>query len=134
MDKIIVYSRDAIALMLTQATAGKDTGAWLASMRQKIADMVKERPAAYRTFGPFWWPVKAQLVAAGLMAGEVMPAQVEAVTTGDDAMDMCGAVAFHGYNVDQLRDDATFSVDTESGDQVDYVLADEELDALIAAG
>lgn len=131
MDKIVIYSRPDLEAMVRAATFGKTKAPWLADLRTKISAMVKDRPAAYRTFGPYWWPVKAQLVAAGLMAGDVNLVALQEVTSGDDALDMAGAIAYHGFNVDEMRDDGVFTVDTESGDQIDYVLADEDMDALI---
>lgn len=131
MDKIVIYPRADLEALAKAGIGATPRAEWLADMRSKVAGMVKARPAVYRTFGPYWWPVKAQLVAAGLMAGESNSERVAQISSGDDVLDMAGAVAFHGFNIDSMRDGNTFEVDTESGDMVEYVLADEDMDAKI---
>lgn len=133
MDKIITCRRSDLEAMVKAATGGKDAATWIAETLAKIAGMVKVRPAVYRSFGPWWWPVKAQLVAGGLMTGLGDVALVEAITTGDAATDLVAALAFHGFSIDEQRDSNVFSVDTESGDLVDYLLDDDEMESLIVA-
>jgi hypothetical protein len=133
MKKIVIYTRPELAAILTQATAGTTPAAWLTDARTTLAAMLKARPASYLSFGPWWWAVKAQLVAAGLIGGTVNDDLLAAIATGDAALDMAGALAYHGWNLDQMRDGNVFAVDTEDGDQVDYLLADDDMDALIGA-
>lgn len=134
MDKIVIYTPGDLAVLLTAATGGKSKDQWLSAIRVKVADMVKARPDSYLSFGPYWWVVKAQLVAVGLLAGDVNAELAAAITSGDDATDMAGAVAYHGYNVDEMRSTDQFTVDTVGGDQVEYVLDDSDMRALIERG
>jgi hypothetical protein len=134
MDRIVIYSTEDLNGILAGAVGDGSTYEWLTAMRSKVADIVKAKPEAYLTFGPWWWTVKRQLVGAGLMAGEVDVALAEEVSTGVDALDMAGAVAFHGYNVDQLRVGNSFVVGTESGDVRDYTLVDPDMQRRIAPG
>lgn len=132
MQKIVIYTPLELAGMVFGAVGAGSGVAWLDGMRRSIAGMVKRRPQVYRTFGPYWWAVKAQLVDNGLMTGELDETLAEAIGSGDAMQDMAGAVAYHGFNTDQMRDTNTFAVNTADGDTFDYVLHDPEIEAMIA--
>lgn len=126
--KIVTYSVEDLERVVKNASAGRSREAWLSDMRAKIVKMLKDRPATYRTFGPWWWPLKAQLTERGDWIGSVDPDDVAQVTTGSQSWDMAAAVAYHGESIDALRDGNTFQMDTADGDTIDYVLFDQEME------
>ena len=126
--KIVTYSVEDLERIVKNASAGRSREAWLSDMRAKIVKMLKDRPATYRTFGPWWWPLKSQLIERGDWPGSVDPDDVAQVTTGSQSWDMAAAVAYHGASIDELRDGNTFQVDTADGDTIDYVLFDQEME------
>lgn len=134
VDKIMIYTQAELIAIAKRATNGRRDEVWLADMYAKIASMVRVRPVAYRTFGPWWWAIKAQMVEAGAMAGELDDTLAEAVTMGSKVLDMSGALAYHGYNVEQMRDGGDFTVDTVAGGTINYALHDPEFEARISAG
>lgn len=136
MQRIVIYSPAELAAVAADALAAEPREVWRARVLAELAQTLKKWPGAYRTFGPYWWVVKRQLVDAGLHAGEVKPDALAAIATGDDDLDLLGALLYHGYNVDQMRlDGVTFSVDTDDGDTIDYVLDDPEAEErTLAAG
>jgi hypothetical protein len=133
MDKIIIYTVPELQAIVKGAARSNPAG-WAEDLRSKVAKMIADRPGVYRTFGPWWWPLKAQLIDAGLLVGEPNPVKAEAISTGQKMLDLAGAVAYHGYCVDNMIESNTFTVGTESGDTLDYVLDDPEFDERIAAG
>jgi len=135
VDKILIYSQAELADALFVALGNRKAAEWRATMLKSVATVVRGRPATYRTFGPWWWPLKAQLVAAGyLPPTEVDDGMVAAITTGNADRDLIGAVMYHGYNVDNLRNGAVFQVNTVTGDTIDYVLNDPDFEAIISGG
>ena len=134
VDKIVIYTQAELIAIAKRATNGRRDEVWLSDMHSKIAGMVRIRPVAYRTFGPWWWAIKAQMVEADIMGGELDDALAQAITTGSKVLDMVGALAYHGYNVDQMRDGGEFAVDTAVGGTMNYQLHDPEFEARISAG
>jgi hypothetical protein len=128
--KIVTYTPDQFeAMRAEQQKANADSAAWLAGLLKTVADALRRNPGMYRTFGPWWWPLKGQLVAAGMLWGEEPPpSKVEDVTTGSAVDDMLAAIAYHGFNVEQMVATDRFTVGTDDGDTVDYVLADPDMD------
>lgn len=128
--KIVTYTPEQFAKMRgEQQKANADGSAWLSAMLSTLSGALRRSPGMYRTFGPWWWPVKGQLVAAGMLWGDAPPpAKVEEITTGSAVDDMLAAIAYHGFNVEQMVATDKFTVDTEDGDTMDYVLADPDMD------
>lgn len=106
-----------------------DEAAWVSKMLSSFAGIVNRRPLTYRTFGPFWWPLKALMIEAGeLNASEPDPALVDQATAGSPALDVAAAWSMHETCSSQMLAGNTFTVDTESGDTVEYRLYDEEME------
>lgn len=102
---------------------------WVNKMVSSFASIVGRRPMAYRSFGPFWWPLKAMMIKSGEMQGEAPdPELVAQVTTGNPALDVAAAWSMHENYSSQLLSGSTFTVDTESGDTVQYLLCDDEME------
>jgi hypothetical protein len=128
MDKIITFTNEQLDQLLLDAVGLRSRAEWRATIYRQVAAILKQRPRAYRTFGPWWWPLKAQLVAAGALEGEVDPDLSAPVTTGNADRDLVGALAYHGWNVDNMVGGNTFQVETAAGDTVDYLLVDPEFE------
>lgn len=134
MQRIVIYSAADLAAVATATIAAGPREAWRARLLDELAKMLRARPGIYRTFGPYWWPVKQQLIDAGKIVGEVKPEALAAITSGDNDLDLVGALLYHGYNVDEMRTGTTtFTVDTADGDTIDYVLDDPEAEEMALA-
>ena len=106
---------------------------WVNKMVSSFASIVRRRPLAYRSFGPFWWPLKAMMIKSGEMQGEAPdPELIAQVTTGNPALDIAAAWSQHEAYSSQLLAGSTFTVDTESGDTVQYLLCDDEMEGRAA--
>lgn len=98
-----------------------------------IGERLRAKPERYLEFGPYWWAVKRELIAAGAMTGERGDALVLAAYSGPDtATSLVMAEAFK----DVYR--ASFIVGTRlfdlGGEGIDYELVDEDMDERVAAG
>lgn len=108
---------------------------WVNKMVSSFASIVRRRPLAYRSFGPFWWPLKAMMIKSGEMQGEAPdPELVAQVTTGNPALDIAAAWSQHEAYSSQLLAGNTFTVNTESGDTVEYWLYDDEMEERSSLG
>lgn len=104
---------------------------WVDKMLSSFASVVGRRPAVYRSFGPFWWPLKALMVSAGEFDGEMPdPDLVAQVTTGDAALDVAAAWSHHERYSSQLLAGNTFTVDAENGDTIEYSLCDDDMEGM----
>ncbi|NDY89709.1 hypothetical protein [Ideonella livida] len=131
--KIVIYKSADIARVVSDATASQTEAQWRERLLGAVAKAINADRRAYLNYGPYWWPVKGQLVAAGLLpwASAPDPDLVAQVTLGGDSLDLAAGVTYQGFNIDSMRTgQSTFSVDTDDGDTIDYVLYDEEAEAM----
>ena len=102
---------------------------WVSTLVGSFASIVRRRPLAYRSFGPFWWPLKVMMIKSGEMQGaDPDPELIAQVTMGSPALDIAAAWSQHETYSSQLLAGNTFTVDTESGDTVQYLLYDDEME------
>lgn len=133
--KLKIYTEETLRQALAMATESQSQAAWLEKAKRNIAALLERKPQEYRTFGAFWWVVKKQLIDAGYIASSAtIPAeQYDQVATGSAALDMAGALLFHEHTAGMFDTGNTFTLDSDEG-VIDYVLDDQDMEALIAAG
>lgn len=130
LEKIKLYDAADLEKVVTEgAKSFASQSMWANKLIASFAAIVKRRPAAYRSFGPFWWPLKALMIKSGeLVAIEPDPELVAQATMGRPALDVAAAWSMHETYSSQMMTGNTFTVDTESGDAVDYYLFDDEME------
>lgn len=107
--------------------------AWADKLVSSFSGVIRRRPEAYRSFGPFWWPLKAMIAKAGELAVSAPPPDLVAqISTSDAALDVAAAWAQHEVYSSQMLAGSTFTVDTEDGDTIEYLLLDEEMETMAA--
>jgi hypothetical protein len=126
--KLKIYSEETLKQVVAMATESQSVAQWLDKARKNIATLLIDNPQEYRSFGAFWWPVKKQLIESNLIAGALNAEQFESVTTGDTALDMAGALAYHDYTAGSMNTGNVFTVNTDDGDTIDYLLDDQEME------
>ncbi|MGZ8220087.1 MAG: hypothetical protein ACXWT0_00415 [Methylobacter sp.] len=134
--KLTIYTSEELAPIIEEGTKGfANKNQWINSLLNGIATLVKRSPIAYRSFGPFWWPVKKMLQDAELLEGEeVDQALIDRVSMGATDLNLAAAFAFQEWaNDNQLASNNVFPVTTEDGGSDDYTLIDEEMEAGISA-
>lgn len=133
LEKIKLYEAADLEKVIAKGRkSSPDEAAWVRKLLGSFAGIVKRRPAAYRSFGPYWWPLKALMIKAGeLDASEVDPDLVAQVTMGSPALDVSAAWSQHETYSRQMMAGNTFTVDTESGDTVEYRLFDDAMECLL---
>lgn len=132
--KLAIFTPEQLAPVIAEGCKGMaNKNQWINSLLSGIAGLVKRSPITYRSFGPFWWPVKNLLQARELIGGEpVDPAILEELSMGSAELDLAAAFAFQEWTNDsQIARNNVFAVTTEDGDSADYTLIDDELEAEI---
>jgi hypothetical protein len=132
--KFSLYDNEALDETIEMATKNQSKEEWMAKCHKNIAALVNAKPAEYRTFGIYWWPIKQMLVSDRLMAGTVDIEQVEICTTGDGFRDMAGALMFHEHCSNNFINSNKVIVSDDEDGSEEYLLMDDELEALIFIG
>ena len=137
MNKIVMYTKEQLIPVVEEGSSGfPSESQWVNKMASQFAVLVTNRPLAYRYFGPFWWPLKKIMLDRGekVAFGEQPdPDELERISFGNTALDIAAAWAHQEYTLERMSGTGnTFTVDTEDGDTEEYVLIDDEMEALQA--
>lgn len=135
MTKIVLFTAESLAPAIAEGSKGfVNQQQWVSKMLGSFSATVRRRPLSYRSFGPFWWPIKRLMIESGDLQGETPdPAEVERITLGTPALDVAAAWAYSEFAAsNQTSDDNMITVDTEDGDTFEYLLNDEEMEAMPA--
>lgn len=129
--KAILFTPESLAPAIAEGSKGfADQEQWVSKLLGSFAAIVRHRPMAYRSFGPFWWPLKGLMIEAGEFQGEAPdPAEVARVTLGSAALDMAAAWAFAEWSTSNMIEmNNLITVDDEDGDTYEYELRDDEME------
>lgn len=133
MKSIVKFELPAIEALA--ADARKEVGsaqiapAYLQGLRANIAS----NPSMYRSFGPYWWLIKREMLAMGIKDfGESVDTETaDALDYGDRDLNCAAGYAYQLLAFDTM---AVYghhhAVQLEDGTIAQYVLADEEVEAI----
>lgn len=132
MPKFAVATLDHLLVILREAPidAGLQQDEWVSQKLASFANLLKNRPQHYRSFGLSWWPIKALLIERERFPF-TMPDidEVALVSFGSPELDVAAAYAYHEYSMyNAIWMNQHITVDTDDGDRVDYYLNDEEME------
>lgn len=128
---------DELAAMLAEVSSNQEGGQLAAQYLTALATLIKKDPRQYRSYGPYWWPLKAMLIEAGgapEVGHKLEGGTLEHYTHPTPELTICAAWAYqqtqldngHLYTSDHL-------LDLEGGEVYEYSLYDVELEHLIAS-
>lgn len=133
LPKLKIYSEDQLAPLIKEGSASfVNQTSWVEAFLQGVSTQVKRNPLSYRSYGPFWWPLKKLMQDRDLIGGEPVDAdEVARISLGDAAHDVAAAFAFQeNAHANLTAGNTTFTVDTEDGDTIDYVLGDDDMEGI----
>lgn len=124
--------RGAVATMRAGFAASGAAGTFEANAVRVIAARLKRKPMQYLEFGPYWWAVKAALVAADVDLGQRGDPLMASEYRGDTDVDtlVAGELFKDLYRRTYFAGNARFSLDDESDD---WVLRDADMEERAAA-
>lgn len=98
---------------------------------RNVVSVLQDRPADYRKFGPYWWPVKAMLRARGYtrdnltVLGDYMPPDAESLIA-ERGVQATLRAALREYGQSHF----TGILESEDADGAPYVCVDPDADGL----
>ncbi|HHO0939103.1 TPA: hypothetical protein ACRTTK_003142 [Aeromonas hydrophila] len=134
----IKIADEELEAMLAEAQASNNLeGGQLATQyTQVLAELIKKDPRQYRSYGPYWWPLKSMLISQG-EASEVgtklEAGTLEHYTHQTPDLTVCAAWAYQQTQLDNGRlYTADHQLDLEDGELYEYSLYDKEMEMLIS--
>ncbi|MGZ8160562.1 MAG: hypothetical protein ACXWT1_04680 [Methylobacter sp.] len=135
-NKVTVFTEQALRPIIEEGTRDSDEEQWATGFLAGAAGLLKRNPVMYRSFGPFWWPLKKYLQDCGLNGGEPVEDELfDQVTMGSRSLDIAAAYAYHDWTISNVGTTNTVHiVQSSDGEDVEYQVIDDEFEALIAFG
>lgn len=132
--KIKAFTAEQLRGLIEEATVDQSEAEWHQAFLTGVAGLIAKSPIAYRSFGPFWWPLKRYLQLDGLIKGEAVDKDLfDQVTMDDKTLDLAASFAFHDSTSKSLTaTETTHTVSDENGESLEYQVIDEEFEARIA--
>ncbi|MGL6448898.1 hypothetical protein ACSZNO_21480 [Aeromonas veronii] len=131
MELTVIPSADELAPLLAEATSERDEGAFVAIYMTNLSDLLRKDPKQYRSYGPWWWPLKAMLIEHGheVGAGGLEMGTAERYTLESAALTVCAAWAYQQRMIEQgyLRCSEHW-LDLDDGETYEYNLYDSDME------
>jgi len=125
-------TKDELTPFFIEATANQTAAEWETKMLSGIAGILRKQPLRYRTYGPYWWLVKAILIDHGItdFGGHIDQEWFDALDYGDPVYNLLAAWAYEDtrFMPGQMAENPYHALETEDGDSIDYTSGDEEME------
>lgn len=131
----ITPTADELAGLLAEATSHQDEEAFVANYLAGLVKVLGSDPRQYRSFGPYWWPLKSLMIEHGIQpgAGSLELGTLQVYTMDTPALTICAAWAYQQGRIEEgkLRT-ASHQLELPEGELYEYELVDEDMEAFIA--
>ena len=99
---------------------------WRAKVASGCVQLLLASPQQYRSYGPFWWQMKRELIAQGYSQfGDHLDAEwLELTEYGDPVLNLLACIVHANWAIEQ----AFIQDDGSEPDIQEYVLIDEDLE------
>lgn len=139
ISETIIPTTDDLAPLLDEALAGgKSEEQFTRDYMGGLMAALKADPRSYRSYGPYWWPLKSMLVNAGhadIVGSELEQGTLQHYSMERPALTLVAAWAYQQYQIDdgKLRT-SSHQLDIEDGETYEYELTDTEMELAISGG
>jgi hypothetical protein len=134
MTNIIKPTEADLAPLIADAIEKQTLTQWKPIFLATLDAFFKNNPLRYRSYGPWWWLVKKELIASGNFEfGEDVDAEwVEALDYGKAELNLLAA---HGYAdwrcfMQGAPHEPLHTLELEDGETIDYLLTDTDMEQL----
>lgn len=130
----ITPTADELAPLLAEATAKQDEETFIANYLAGLVKILGSDPRQYRSFGPYWWPLKGMMIERGIQpgAGSLELGTLQHYTLGTPALTLCAAWAYQQERIEEGKiRTASHQLELAEGELYEYVLVDEDMEAVI---
>ena len=128
LDEIIIKAKDDAGVSETEMF-----DRFLVSIR----DHLRNNPFRYRAYGPYWWPLKHEIIEAGYDDfGEHLDRQwLEDAGYGTREYNLSAAYAYADMKIDKgLQVDSYHVLLDEEGNEFEFISQDSEMEAIGSTG
>ncbi|MCV6588699.1 MAG: hypothetical protein OIF57_06680 [Marinobacterium sp.] len=132
MTDLLKYSEDDLQELIQAEGLDDD---FVPGYLDSVAGVLNKNPTMYRSYGPYWWPLKRLLIQRGhqdLFGTEVDDSVADQLTYTTDQLTVA---AIYSYSERVMAAGTMYSnsqlVDTPDGAE-SYLIADEEIEGIIA--
>lgn len=130
----ITPTTDELAALLAEATSHQDEETFVTNYLAGLVKILGSDPRQYRSFGPYWWPLKSLMIDSGIHpgAGSLELGTLQRYTMDTPALTICAAWAYQQGRIEEgkLRT-ASHQLELPEGELYEYELVDEDMEALI---
>lgn len=135
-DTIKTPDEDLEAMLAEAQAADNLEGGQLATQYIKfLAELIKRDPRQYRSYGPYWWPLKAMLISenSAAVGTKLENGTLEHYTHSTPDLTVCAAWAYQQTQLDNGHlHTADHLLDMDGGEVYEYQLYDAEMELFIA--
>lgn len=123
---------EALAPLREEALDGTEPEKLVLKHLTSIAAILSENPASYRSYGPYWWSIKALLKDHGFDYGEDDEPVTRDHFNYTDPVDLiCAAWAYQQYVLEQQMGDHVIHPFTIDDEPYDYSIEDTDLESML---
>jgi hypothetical protein len=130
-------TKEELTPLFIEATENQTAQKWEQRLIQAIADILRERPLRYRTYGPYWWVVKRALIDAGVtdFGDHIDQEWFDALNYGDPAYNLLAAWAYEDarFAGGQMIENPYHTLTDADGEAIEYACNDEQMEAMAMA-
>jgi len=135
-ETIIPTAEDMTPLMEEALADGRTEEEFISAFTGGLLATLKADPRQYRSYGPYWWPLKSMLIDAGyagVFGSELEQGTLQHYTLDSQAMTLAAAWAYQQYQIGEgkLRT-SSHQLEMEDGETYEYELADTEMEMFIS--
>jgi len=126
----MIYKPKAEELNAMLAESGQARDMWAEGFLAVVKRVLLKDPLRYRSFGPWWWLVKAAFLKRDEAAfGQTMEdAWTESMTYGDETLDLLAAFAYQDAQIGRgIMREAQHVLDTDD-DPIKFFSNDEDME------
>ncbi|MBF0121167.1 MAG: hypothetical protein HQK79_20230 [Desulfobacterales bacterium] len=126
------YETSDLDPLIAEATANQTIEEWTTKLLASIKSILKNNLSRYRSFGPYWWILKQMYVKRNDYSfGEYLDAEwLRLMDYGNENYNLAAAFAYeeNAFNLG-LMDYPFHTLEDEEGNPIEFISADEEMEA-----
>lgn len=129
--KIVKPTEADLAGLVVEATESQTLTQWRERYLSMLDDFFTRNSLRYRAYGPWWWLVKKEMIAAGNFEfGEEFDAEwVEALDYGRIELNLLAAQGYADWKVETGgMHEPLHTLEMEDGEFFDYLLTDTDME------
>lgn len=135
-----IYKPDVSALqpLIDEATENQTIEQWITKLLAAIKSVLIKSPERYRSYGPYWWLVKKMFIDRKdtSFGDHIDKVWYEAMDYGYDKFNLVAAFAYadNRFEIGLMKDSYHTMEDEESGDSIEFISGDEEMEMIAVSG